>query len=313
MMKNAGSVKPIFPALVCILALFAFSCKEEHRETPTQGNLTAISSEDLFPVTDIVVKDFMRVYPQAVVTHMSSSTRDAIVQLLNDSVRLIVSPREFNEEEQSVVANNELDVVETKIAYDAVAVIVNEKNALTRITVDELKKILTGGIQRWSQFKGSKLSSAVIVAMGEPNSGVHEYIKNRIAHNEPLAPIVFPCSTTSEVLSFVKDRPNAIGFVGIAWLANAPANVRVIEIGDPDFKSDSTRTELEYFAPHQAHIYRKFYPLSRTVYIYTHNAGRSVALGLTSFAAGSEGQKIIVKNGFVPATMPVRLVQLNNQ
>lgn len=272
-----------------------------------------ITSEDVFPVIDLQVKDFTRIYETAKVTHLSSSTRDAIVQLLNDSVKLIVSSRDFNEEEKRVIAQNELDVVTTKLAYDGVAVITHSTNKLKRITVENLKKILTGKLERWSQLQESGFSSAIVVAMGEPNSGVYEYVKMRITQGEKFAPIVIPCATTLEVFSVIKEHPNAIGFVGSAWLAQAPSEISVLEVGDPNFKQDTTSTEIEYFAPHQAHIYRNYYPLSRAIFIFTHNAGRGVALGFSSFAAGVEGQKIIVKNGLVPATMPVRLVQLNSQ
>ncbi|MEW6061565.1 MAG: substrate-binding domain-containing protein, partial [Bacteroidota bacterium] len=121
--------------LICFLAFVVPSCHEQQRESPTQGNLTMISSEDVFPVIDLQVKDFTRVYEKATITHLSSSARDAIVQLLNDSVKLIVCPRELNEEEKRVIAQNELDVTTTKIAYDAVAVIVNQKNAMEKATV----------------------------------------------------------------------------------------------------------------------------------------------------------------------------------
>ncbi|HJZ11483.1 MAG TPA: substrate-binding domain-containing protein [Acidobacteriota bacterium] len=310
-------VKPsnVLPALlVCFIGLSVLSCnKEEQRETPTQGSLTMISSEDVYPIIDLQVKDFIRIYEQTKIIHLSSSTRDAIVQLLNDSVKLIVSPRDFNEEEKRVITQNELDVTTTKLAYDGVAVIVNSQNSVRRITVEDLKNILTGKIERWPQVEGSTLMSAIIVAMGEPNSGVYEYVKTRIAGGEQFAPIVLPCKTTTEVFSAVKERPNTIGFAAVAWLSKAPPDATVLEIGDPNFKQDTTSAVMEYFGPHQAHIYRNYYPLSRTIYIFTHKTGRGVALGFSSFAAGVDGQKIIVKNGLVPATMPVRLVQLNSQ
>jgi len=309
-MKNA---KSIILSLICSLAFAVSSCQEQQRESPTQGNLTIISSEDVFPVIDLQVKDFSRVYEKATITHLSSSARDAIVQLLNDSVKLIVCPRELNDEEKRVIIQNELNVTTTKIAYDAVAVIVNQKNTLEKMTVDELKNIVTGKVQRWTEVEGSGLSSAIIIAMGDPNSAVFEYLKTRLFGNEKLATTVLPCSSTREVFDVVSERPNAIGFVGISWLSDAPKNIRVLSVGDPKYQRDSTSTVLEYFPPHQAHIYRNYYPLSRTIYIYTHKAGQGVALGFSSFAAGVEGQKIIVKNGLVPATMPVRLVQLNQQ
>lgn len=312
-MKNAKTSKFFSLVLVVIISSLFFSCQEERRESPTQGNLTMISSEDVFPVIALQVQDFMRVYPEAKITHLSSSTRDAIVQLLNDSVALIVSPRDFNAEEKQVIEKNELDVTTTKIAYDAVAVIVNSQNAMTRVTVSDLKDMVTGKITRWSELPSSGLTAPVIVAMGEPNSAVYEYVKTRIAGSANFAPVIFPCSTSAEVISLVQQRRNAVGFVAQSWLSQVPDGVRILEVGDPNFKSDSTKTEMEFFAPHQAHIYRNYYPLSRSVYVFTHNAGRGVALGFAAFSAGTEGQKIIVKNGLVPAVMPVRLVQLNQQ
>jgi phosphate transport system substrate-binding protein len=272
-----------------------------------------ITSEDVYPVIDLQVRDFTRIYEEATITHLSSSTRDAIVQLLNDSVKLIVCPREFNDEEQRVIRENGLEITTTKIALDAVAVIVNAKNALTKITVDDLRSIVRGEKQRWSELRDAKLSSAVVIGIGEPNSGVYEYVKTRLTGDGTFATTLMPCSSTAEVLTFVKEHPNAIGFAPVSWLAGMSDSLRVLEIGDPAFKSDSTVTTLEYFAPHQAYIYQNFYPFSRPVYIYSKNAGRGVAVGFTSFSAGVEGQKIIVKNGLVPMTMPVRLVQLQQQ
>lgn len=312
-MKKINTPNLFVTALAVLHTLFFLSCNTEVQESPTQGRLTMISSEDVYPVIELQVQDFTRIYTDASVTHLSSSTRDAIVQLLNDSVKLIVSPRDFNDEESKVIRDNELDVVTTKIAYDAVAVIVHKNNAVSRITTETLRKILTGKTQRWSDVPGSSLASAIVIALGEPNSGVHEYVKGRLAGNEPFATTLFPCASTPEVLSFVRDHPNAIGMAPVAWLSSLSDTVKVLEVGDPAFKSDSTITELEYFAPHQAHIYRNYYPLSRSVYIFTHNAGRGVARGFSAFSAGVDGQKIIVKNGLVPATMPVRLVQLQQQ
>lgn len=85
--------KSSIPTLIYILVIALSACQEERRESPTRGNLTIITSEDLYPIIDLQVKDFSRVYEEVKITHLSSSTRDAIVQLLNDSVKLIVRDR----------------------------------------------------------------------------------------------------------------------------------------------------------------------------------------------------------------------------
>ncbi|MFA6468074.1 MAG: substrate-binding domain-containing protein [Bacteroidota bacterium] len=310
-MKNISlnSIRRLFFALTS--AVLVMSCSSEKRETLTSGTFTMITSEDLFPVIDIQATDFQRMYDQVTINNISASTREAFVQLLNDSIKLVVCARPLNNEERTVAVKNEFEIDSVKIAYDGVAVIVNEKNALTRLTTVELKDILTGATGRWSAVKGSRLSSAVVIAMGDPNSGVHEFMKTRVAGDVPLSNTVVSCANTPEVLALVNDRPNAIGCIGTAWLSKLPQGVRVLEIGDPQFRRDSTSTTMEYFQPHQAYIYQRYYPLTRTIYIYSLNVGKGPGLGFTSFAASSDGQKIIVSNGLVPATMPVRLVQLN--
>ncbi|MFA6456642.1 MAG: substrate-binding domain-containing protein [Bacteroidota bacterium] len=310
-MKNISlnSIRRLF--LVFTSAVLVMSCSSEKRESLTSGTFTMITSEDLYPVINIQAVDFQRMYEEVKITNISASTREAFVQLLNDSIKLVVCARSLNDEERSVALKNEFEIDSVKIAYDGVAVIVNAKNALTKLTTDELRDIITGSTERWSSVKEAKLSSAIVVAMGDPNSGVHEYMKTHIVGNLPLSKTVVSCANTPEVLALVNDRPNAIGCVSTAWLSKLPENVRVLEIGDPQFRRDSTSTSMEYFQPHQAYIYQKYYPLSRIIYIYSLNIGKGPGLGFTSFAASSDGQKIIVSNGLVPATMPVRLVHLN--
>lgn len=270
-----------------------------------------LTSEDVFPVIDIQVKDFQRMYDQVSIKNSSVSSREAIVQLLNDSVKLIVCAREFNAEEKNVIAQNELEIDSIKFAYDGIAVVVNQKNSLTKLTTSDLRRILTGTVNRWPEVEGSNLKSAVVLAAGDKNSGVHEFLRSRILDGGEIKGDLTASAGAEEVFTIVKEHPNTIGFVSLAWLSAMPKELRVLEIGDPAYHSDSTITAMEYFAPHQAHIYRKYYPLSRTIYVYALNVGKGPGLGFMSFAASSDGQKIIVSNGLVPATMPVRLVQLN--
>jgi phosphate transport system substrate-binding protein len=309
-MKNVSLNNMLRSILVFTTAALFLSCSSEKRETLTSGRLTMVTSEDLYPVVDLQVLAFQRMYEEVKIVNRSASTREAMVQLLNDSIKLIVSARSLNAEERAVALKNEFEIDSTTIAYDGIAVVVNEKNGLTQLSTAELKAILTGSAERWSSFKESSLSSAIVIAVGDPNSAVHEYVRSTIAGTDSLSRNVLPCPSTPDVFAVVKDRPNAIGFVSSAWLSSMPKNVRSLRIGDPAFRRDSTSTVMEYFLPHQAYIYQRLYPLSRTIRLFTHNVGKGVGLGFISFAASSDGQKIIVSNGLVPATMPVRLVQL---
>jgi phosphate transport system substrate-binding protein len=305
-----------FHSLAVFLSLvFTWTgCQQKAPEDlPTRGKLVVISSEDIFPVIDAEVKEFESLYEQAHITHLQATTRDAVVQLLNDSVKLITSPRQFNDEEREVIRKYKLDVDTFKIAYDAALVLVNERNSLTRIRVEELKDVLLGKTKTWRELGEKKAGGKIVVALGGPNSGMYEYIKQRITNSQPFADIVVPCSTTTNVIEYVAGHADAVGFVSQSWVTETPAKTKILDIGDPNFSRDSASTTLEYFPPLQAHVYRGYYPLSRTLYIFSRNTGTGVGVGFTAFVTGAEGQKLFLNNGLVPATMPVRLIQLQPQ
>jgi len=50
--------------------------------------------------------------------------------------------------------------------------------------------------------------------------------------------------------------------------------------------------------------------LWREVYILSKEAYTGLGTGFTAFVASERGQRIVLKFGLVPATMPVRLVEL---
>ena len=301
--------------LTAVLAFSLWSCSVQDQETMTSGRLTMASSDDIFPVIDIQAGDFQRIYEQAHIRHLSLPAGEAVMHLLNntDSVRLVVLPRQFNADELAFIAKNKVEIDSLKIAYDGIAVIVHAKNKLERLSTEDLSAMLNGTTTQWSALKGSGMSSTIVSAIGDPNGAVYEYLSAKFTGGKPIGGNVEPCSTVTDVFRAVKDHPNTIGFVSIAMLPRIPSDVKVLEIGDPAIHSGETLAEMEYFSPHPAYIYKKLYPLSRTIYCYTHNGGRGVALGFLSFAAGSDGQKIITSNGLVPATVPVRLVQLSTQ
>ncbi|HTX18450.1 MAG TPA: substrate-binding domain-containing protein [Bacteroidota bacterium] len=303
-----------FCSLLFLTVLLSWTgCQKDAGDLPTRGKLVMISSEDIYPAIDSEVKEFESMYEQAHITHLESTTRDAVVQLLNDSVKLVTSPRPLNEDELAVIKKYKLEVDTFRIAYEAALVLVNEKNSLEHLTVDALREIMLGKKTMWRELGERNVGGKVIVALGDPNSGMYEYILKRVTGGEPFANVIYPCSTTTQTIAFVAEHRNAIGFVSQSWVAETPAKTKILAIGDPAFTRDSTSKTLEYFPPLQAHVYRDYYPLRRTLYIFSKNAGTGVAVGFTAFVTGSQGQKLFLNNGLVPATMPVRLIQLQSQ
>lgn len=65
------------------------------------------------------------------------------------------------------------------------------------------------------------------------------------------------------------------------------------------------------YKPYQAYIALNNYPLCRNIYAILNDPRNGLASGFASFLTSDRGQKIILKTGIVPATQPVRIVNIN--
>lgn len=292
--------------LLPLLLFLILSCEYKSSVTPTRGKTHILISEDIEPVILKEIAEFERYYNEAKITHTIVPTREAVVQLLNDSVKIIAIPRELNKEEWKVIKTHKLYIDTFKIAYDGIAILGNKKNKVENLTLQDLIKILNGEQKVW------KNGEKIIIATGSSNSAIYEYFQNELLHNSKIGAIIYPCTTSTQVVELVKKNENVLGFIGSSWLSEATEKCKVIKIGNVNFRRDST-SGFEYFTPHAAHIYRNYYPLKRSLYLVGRNLSGGVEDGFITFVSSVNGQKIFVNNNLAPATMPVRLISLTSE
>jgi phosphate transport system substrate-binding protein len=256
---------------------------------------------------------FMRLYEKAHITILPMQTRQAAVTLLNDSLSCVVLDRPFNEEEDSVAALSKVRTDSVVIAKDAMAVVVNLFNDLDRITPDGLRAILEGRITDWSRIPGAGLSGGIQTVSTGINSGAYELLRRRFS----LIPDGFVPSIRAadqnEVIRTVAGRLGALGFVSLACLKDTSTlkvekqKVRALEFLGIDSSGTAVVQRLN-----QANVYLGKYPCHFTVIMYVRGSKSRLALGFSGFVASTQGQQLILNRGLVPATTPVRLVQLTS-
>lgn len=66
-----------------------------------------------------------------------------------------------------------------------------------------------------------------------------------------------------------------------------------------------------YYRPKQGSIYDKSYPFVREIYFISRETFKGLGSGFIQWATAEQGQRIVLKSGLVPATMPIRLVQIS--
>jgi phosphate transport system substrate-binding protein len=65
-----------------------------------------------------------------------------------------------------------------------------------------------------------------------------------------------------------------------------------------------------FYSPHPAYIAQGDYPFTREVFCINRQTYNGLAYGFSAFIAGEKGQLIILRCGLVPASQPVRLVEI---
>jgi phosphate transport system substrate-binding protein len=304
--------------IVSLLLVIQFGCgtstDTKYTDTPTSGNVTISADETLKPIIDSEIMVFQSLYKNAHVKVRYQSEADCFKDLMADSSSVIIVARKLSTDEKKIFNEQKYFPTETSIAKDAIAIIVNNSNKDTLLTYAQLSEILKGNIDSWKGVSSNSSLKNIQIVFDNANSSTLRLIKDSILHTNQLPKNIFATKTNEEVIDYVNKNENAIGIIGVNWCKDIEAKdplaftskVKIVGI-DPIKK-----VEVDFPQPLQSYIYSGFYPLTRTIYSISREAHAGLGTGFVSFLASDKGQRIILKRGLVPSTMPIRIVHLKN-
>lgn len=318
------------------MGLGATSCmkykKPEH--TSTSGTTTMVCDNSFENIMKQEVDVFEYQYPDAHILVRYATQAEAFDSLFSLNTRSIVVSRDLTPEEKRGLKAKykkerkaNINVRSAKIAVDAVAFIVNQKNTCEKLTVSELADIVSGESSEWNDLEPSKLGK-IRVILDKTGSSMATFLSDSLLNGRPLGPNVFAAGSIPEVFKIVEENPNAIGVLGVSWItsdmdsadidskelaesmlsdgavmgATLTNRVKVLKVNRDD--------EVRAYKPYQQYIFDGSYPLFRQIYMITTASTSNVAGGFYSFVTGPIGQKIIMKTGILPARVSVQSVEL---
>lgn len=239
------------------------------------------------------------------------SEDSAMKMLVNDSIRCAVVTRPLSENERSRIAANRLSIMQAMIATDAFALIMNKENPDTLISVDELKKIVSGEITRWEQLSFSSKKGEISLVFDHSGSSTVRYMRDSLCNGKELKGNLFAQGSNEAVIDFVKNDDSVIGVVGTNWLKDkgktAMDDFSDLDVHVMKVTKDST-IDAVGFRPYQYRIATGDYPLLRSVYVITTDPRRqSNTQMLFYFLKGQKGQTIICNNSQMLPITPVQV------
>ena len=311
---NRILLQPFFLALTT-LAIIVASCHnpmgvQPLSETPTRGNIKISVDESFQLLFDTQSYTFQSLYEDAKLTIRYKPEFDVLADLMNDSVRTVALTRDLTKEEKDYLLAKKFIARTTKIAHDALALIVNRNNPDTLLLDAQFADIFRGKISTWNQLNPKSSNNTINVVFDNNKSGNVRYFREKFALTGNFPENCFAVNNNEEVIKYVKENPSALGIISVNWISDTQDSVSEIFLKDVRIVEVGTNT-LNYCKPFQGYIAEGSYPFCRDVYIVSRETFSGLGTGFASFVAGDQGQRIILKSGLVPATMPIRLIQIN--
>ncbi len=302
------------------LSLLLAACRgrgsEEPTDSPTMGEITIAADESFRPLVEAQIAVFESDYKYAQITPVWRPENEAIRDLLEGKVRLAIVSRELTEAEKNVLRQQKLVPRNPlKVAVDGVGLIVNKQNPDSMLTMDQLQSIFSGEAKKWSDLGGGGSNQNITIVFDNNNSSNLNFIREKFSIQDLQHLNVFATESNEQVIEYVESNRNALGVIGTNWISDSedPAqqkfksSISVVAIADTPNPSSS-----DYYQPYQAYLALEQYPLRRDVLIISREARAGLGSGFMSHVAGDRGQRIILKSGLLPATMPVRLVGIRD-
>jgi phosphate transport system substrate-binding protein len=235
-----------------------------------QGALVKIDgSSTVYPVTEAVAEEFQKAERNAIrVTVGISGTGGGFKKFCRGETDISGASRPILKSEMGECAKQGIAYYELPVAFDALTVVVNPKNAFLDkgITVEQLKKIWEPGAQgkvtRWNQVDPSWPDAPIKLFGAGADSGTFDYFTEAIVGKAKSSRGDYTASEDDNVLvQGVQRDVNAIGYFGYAYYAENQGKLKSVAIIEKAGKA-GVKPSMETV------IDGTYQPLARPIFIY---------------------------------------------
>lgn len=292
--------------VVTVLAsCFFIACKHSEakndKESILKGKVTILVDETIKPLIEDQVAVFESTY-KAEISLVAKSENELLDMAIKDTTVVMILSRPLDENETRYFEKFKIKPRVTQFATDAIAFISNIKDKDTLLALKDVVAFMQTKSQ--SKIKG--------LVFDNPNSSTVRYLTQLAKISELPQTGVYSFKSNEEVVKFVSENEGMIGVVGVNWLLQPAENIRKY-LTNINVLSVEGLNKNAYFAPTQNNLAEGTYPLARDLFIINCQGSSGLGMGFSSFLAGEIGQRIVLKSGMLPSTMPSRKIMIKSR
>lgn len=230
----------------------------------------------------LLVSAFEKEHPNIDITLVSNGSGAGLSALLEGRAAIAPTSRAIDADELRLARASKLRLTAQSIGSYGVIVIVNDKNPVTSLSLDQVRDIFTGKITNWKQVGGHDARIRPFIL--DHTSGARRGFQELAMRYNPYAASAREFRSKQAIASAVAKDTTAIGYADMGPL---PPGTRALLING--------------IVGNRAAINAGLYPYARTLYLYTvRGRDNPAARQFIRFVLSREGQHIVQRAGFAP-------------
>jgi len=274
-------LRGLFAALVGISSLWLPAAAAQ------AGTITVKGSDTMVILGQRWAEEYMKKNPSTVLQVTGGGSGTGISALINGTTDICASSRAMKPAEKEKLRDRYNNTgVEIPVARDGLAVYVSATNALTEISIPDLKGIFTGKITNWKQIGGP--DNNIIVYSRENSSGTYVFFKEHVLGGADFTPRAQTMPGTAAVVNAVSKEKFGIGYGGAAYAKG----IKILNV-----KKDPASAAI---TPSKATVLNGTYPLARPLFFYLRAKQAGEIKSFIDWVLSGEGQAIVEKVGYYP-------------
>ena len=250
-----------------------------------EQSISVKGSDTILPLAQAEAEEFMNESSGKSVSVTGGGSGVGIAALIDGQVDIATASREITSNETESAKKNGINPVEHSIAYDGITAVVNPANPVSKLTFDQLRGIYNGSISNWKEVGGEDKPIAVISR--DSSSGTYKDFQKDVMLGDEYRPDALTQPATGGVVGEVSQNPNAIGYIGFAYIDNS---IKALSLD----KGNGSIT------PTAESILSGAYPLSRALYFYTNGEPSGPTKEFIDFVLSEKGQNLVSEVGYIP-------------
>jgi len=270
------------------LAILTAGCSREKC-----NSIQIKGSDTMVNLTQAWTEAFTKENPGINISVTGGGSGTGIASFISGNCDIISASRQMTVEEIELAKKNGIEEKEYIAALDGIVVVVNPKNPVSKLTVDQLSDIFMGKIKNWKEVGGN--NSSIVILSREINSGTHVFFKEHVLRKgnpkgtEEFSPNALLLPSSQAIADEVAQNSGTIGYYGMGYIS---PNQKLVAV--------SKGPKMPFIEPSIDTVKKGSYPISRPLYLYTKKDAPEMVTKFIDFAFSQEGQEIVRKTDFVP-------------